>query len=90
MKLTMKMMNANMSKKVINYALVVITLLTGIYFFLLSITGEIQQNILNSGLKTILSIIYFTTDTIVVFLFLLYWWSDRKRTGIKRKFKNIK
>lgn len=77
-----------MSKKVIHaliYALVVIILLTGIYLFLLSITGEIQQNILNSGLKTILNILYFTANAVIVFLFLLYWWSDKKWIEIKRK-----
>ena len=81
------MRGEKMSKKVktaLVWDLVVIAVITAIYLLLLHMAGYISHDTLNLALKIILSFVYIIADSIVLFFFLLYWWSDIKWTQVKQ------
>ena len=50
----------------------------------------VSEPLLQSGFIIIVNVASVAICVFIVFFFLLYWWSDRKWTALKRKFKKKK
>ncbi len=83
-----------MSKKVFCWLIVDLIFAGGVTLGCILLGHAIAQHMGNAvaakGVSVLFTAIYCVVDAITLFYFLLYWWSDRKWTAIKRKFKKLK
>lgn len=84
-----------MSKKVRFYMvldLIGIAITVLVRTLLCSAFARISDQLIQSILVIAVNIVCVAICLFIVFFFLLYWWSDKKWTNIKRKFKkkNVK
>ena len=49
--------------------------------------ADISEQFIQNGITIAVNIVFGIVCLFIIFFFLLYWWSDRKWTNIKRKFK---
>ena len=79
-----------MSKKVLFYMildLIGIGIALISRYLLCNTFSSISDPLLQSALILAVNVIFTVVCLFILFFFLLYWWSDRKWTKIKRKFK---
>lgn len=79
-----------MSKKVMFYMIldiIGIAIAWAVRYFLYELVRNVQEQWLRAGFVVLSNIAFFTVCLFIAFFFLLYWWSDRKWTRIKKKLK---
>lgn len=79
-----------MSKKVRFYMILDLAGIGVIFIFrvlLLSLANMVTFHWIKIGLVIVINVVTIAVCLFVVFFFLLYWWSDKKWTNIKRKFR---
>lgn len=81
-----------MSKKVLCYMIldiIGIAIAWEVRWFLCELVCNVQEQWLQTGFVVLINIAFFSVCMFIVFFFLLYWWSDRKWTRIKKKIKKV-
>ena len=80
-----------MSKKVFHWLIVDIVFAAIVTLVIIWLGNVISTRIDDETIKDVIFVvktaIWIIVDLIVLFYFLLYWWSDRKWTNIKNQFK---
>ena len=83
-----------MSKKVLKWLIADIIIAVAVTFLVIWLGNAASNIVDNETARTVIfyvkTALWIVIDLIVLFWFLLYWWSDRKWTNIKNKFKKTK
>ena len=80
-----------MSKKVLFYLVldsVGIALTAFIGKYLCEISDAVTNPLVSNGISLIINFLCACVTIFIIFFFLLYWWSDRKWSRIKKWFKS--